>query len=73
MPAPYCIDLRTRVVTSYENKEGSYRQLAKRYKLSPGTVQDWVCLKRDTGSVAPRPHGGGSLPLIREENREKLN
>ncbi len=72
MPAPYSIDLRTRVVSSYENKCGSYRQLATRYHLSPSTVQDWVHLKRETGSVAARPHGGGLTLSIQGEDREKL-
>ncbi len=72
MPAPYSMDLRKRVVDSYKVREGSYRQLADRYHLSVGTIQDWVHLERATGSVAPRPHGGGAKLLIEGENRERL-
>ena len=36
---PYSLDLRQKIVVAYENKEGSIRQLAKRFKVSPDCVR----------------------------------
>ncbi len=38
---PYSLDLRQRVVEAYENKEGSLRRIARRFKVGPNTVQAW--------------------------------
>jgi transposase len=60
----YHIDLRQRVVDAYQKGEGSVRELAARFKVAVKTVQNYLNLVRDTGSVAPRPHGGGSKPKL---------
>jgi transposase len=64
MPAPYPIELRHRIVDAYTHKEGSVRALAKRFAVAPETVRNYLNLVRRTGSVAPRPHGGGVKPRI---------
>jgi transposase len=56
---PYSRDLRLRVVQAYENREGSMRQLATRFRLSLSCVRDLLLRYRATGDVAPQPHGGG--------------
>ena len=56
---PYSNDLRLRVVQAYENQEGSMRQLAARFRLSLSCGRDLLTRYRTTGSVAPKPHGGG--------------
>lgn len=35
----YSLDLRQKIVDCYENNEGSIRQLAKRFKVSPDCVR----------------------------------
>lgn len=57
---PYSTDLRLRVVQAYENREGSMRQLAARFRLSLSCVRDLLTRYRLTGDVTPKPHGGGS-------------
>lgn len=57
---PYSTDLRKKVVEAYENKEGSMRKMEKRFNVSLGFVRDLVKLHRETGSVDPKPHGGGA-------------
>lgn len=69
---PYSLDLRQRVVGAYENKEGPLRRIARRFKVSPNTVQAWVQHFRQVGSVAPKPHGGGGTPRIDAQGREKV-
>jgi transposase len=61
---PYSIDLRQRIVDAYRKGEGSVRELARRFVVSPNTVQNYLNLERETGSVAPRPHGGGPAPKL---------
>jgi transposase len=61
---PYHTDLRTRIVDAYQQAEGSVRELAVRFHVAPKTVQNYLNLKRETGSVEPRPHGGGPAPKL---------
>jgi transposase len=69
---PYAMDLRTRIVQAYRNREGSIRDLAEHFAVAPGTVQDYLRLDRANGSPAPRPHGGGTQSLIDETGLKKV-
>jgi transposase len=57
---PYSTDLRIRVVQAYENREGAMRQLAITFRVSLSFVRRRLKHYRETGSVAPKPHGGGA-------------
>ena len=46
-------------MSAYESGEGSYAQLAALLDLDHRTLERWVARFRATGSVAPRPKGGG--------------
>ncbi|MFM2315160.1 MAG: hypothetical protein RLZZ04_4436 [Cyanobacteriota bacterium] len=59
MPAPLSLDLRQRVFLAYQTKEGSQRQLAKRFKVSLSFIRDLVRRYRETDSIEPKPHGVG--------------
>jgi len=61
---PYSIDLRQRIVDAHRKGEGSVRELARRFVVTPNTVQNYLNLERETGSVAPRPHGAGPAPKL---------
>ena len=56
---PYSLDLRRRVVAAYRRGEGSVRDLASEFEIAPRTLQNWLTLADATGSIVPRPHGGG--------------
>jgi transposase len=56
---PYSTDLRMRVVQAYEHHEGAMRQLATTFRVSLSFVRRLLKHYRETGSVAPKPHGGG--------------
>jgi transposase len=56
---PYSMDLRTRVVQAYEHHDGTMRQLATTFRVSVSCVRRLLKHYRETGSVAPKPHGGG--------------
>ncbi len=64
MISPYSMDLRQRVAQAVDNKEGSLRQLARRFRVSPSFITRMLTLRRQTGTLAPRPHGGGRRPAL---------
>ena len=64
MPSPLSVDLRQRIITAYQTKEGSQRQLAKRFKVSLSNVRDLSRRYRETGTVEPLPHGGGAVAKL---------
>jgi transposase len=68
----YGLELRTRIVKAYQNGEGSIRDIAERFAVSPGTVQDYLRLMRSTGRLDPRPVGGGVDPLIDVDGLEQV-
>ena len=69
---PYSRDLRSKVIEAYEKGEGSLRAIAKRFSVSLNFV--WLLWDgyRKTGSVAPKPHGGGQPPAIAGKHLERL-
>jgi transposase len=64
MPAPLSIDLRQRVIAAAQANEGSQRQLAKRFKVSLSFVRDLRRRYRQSGTVEPKPHGGGAIAKL---------
>jgi len=68
----YSLDFREKILESYLNQEGSVRQLAKRFKVSFRFVWGLINRFRHTGSVAPKPHGGGNPPRINASSLERL-
>lgn len=58
MPGAYPVELRERVVAAYDDGEGTYEELAERFKVGRATVDRWISRARHTGSVAPKPMGG---------------
>ena len=56
---PYSLDLRRRVLDAWQRGEGSQRQLAKRFSVHLTFVRNLLRRYRQSGSIEPRPHGGG--------------
>jgi transposase len=67
MPAPLSVDLRQRIIAVYNAKEGSQRQLAERFKVSLSFIRDLRRHQRETGTVEPKPHGGGAVAKLTKE------
>ena len=61
---PYSMDLRERVAAVINEGEGSQRQVAKRFRVSVSFVTRLLQRRRDAGTLAPKPHGGGPRPVL---------
>ena len=68
----YSTDLRRRVVAAYDAREGTQEQLAARFAVSVSWVRKLLRQRRDTGSFAPRPHGGGHPPAFDDAAAARL-
>jgi transposase len=69
---PLSQDLRRRVVEAYEWERGSIRALARRFAVSQSSVFRFLDQYRATGTLAPRPHGGGVRPRLDEPALQTL-
>jgi transposase len=69
---PLSNDLRKRILEAVDNKEGSRRKLASRFKVNTATITKLLRLRRETGSYEPRPHGGGIEPTLDHDALERL-
>ena len=69
---PYSQDLRKRVLDTVQRGDGSLRQIARRFLVSISFVTRLLRLHRSTGSVLPRPQGGGNPAALGPEDLERL-
>jgi transposase len=69
---PYSQDLRQRILETVERGEGSLRQIARRSLVSLSFVTRLLQLHRSTGSLQPRPHGGGNPAKLGPQDLERL-
>ena len=60
----YSPDLRQRVIDTVERGDGSLRQIARRFLVSVSFVTRLLRHYRTTGSIDPKPHGGGRPPAL---------
>ena len=72
MPAPLAISLRQRLVDAYSNGEGSFAEMARRFKVAINSAKNWVAQQRTTGNLDPKPIPGGSNAKIKPEHFEKI-
>jgi transposase len=58
------LDLRERILASYDHEEGTRAEVAERYRVSLGMVKKLLQQRRRTGDIAPRHHCSGRKPII---------
>src|SRR5690349_6512133 len=58
------LDLRERILASYDQQEGTRVEVAHRYRVSLGMVKKLLQQRRRTGDIAPRHRYSGRKPLI---------
>src|SRR4051812_30889191 len=64
MPQPYSADLRERVLVASEQGEGSQVAIARRFRVCPATVCNWIRQARHEGRRSPKPHRGGPAGML---------
>src|SRR5258708_1179788 len=69
---PYAQDVRQRIVDAIRRGDGTIRQVAERFLVRFPFVTRLLQLYRSPGSVEPRPHGGGSPPVLTPEDLPRL-
>ena len=70
--SPYSRDLRTRIIDTVERGDGSLRQIARRFLVSLSFVTRLLQHYRTTGSLEPKPHGGGRRPALGPAQLKRL-
>ena len=68
----YSLDLRQKIIESYQNGEGSIRQISKRFKVSRDCVQRLLNRYRREGTIEPKPYTGWNKPKLNEEHLKIL-
>src|SRR3954470_8172938 len=68
----YSHDLRKRVIDTVERGDGSLRQVAKRFLVSASFVTRLLRHYRTTGSLDPKPPGGGRRPALGPAQLKRL-
>ena len=68
----YSMDLRQRVVTACDEGGATREQIAARFSVSVSWIRDLLKRRRETGSIAPKPRGGGRPPAFDAEAAGRL-
>jgi transposase len=66
------MDLRERILASYDQQEGTREEVAARFRVSLGMVKKLLQQRRRTGDIGPRHHYSGCKPVIVEGHRRKM-
>jgi transposase len=66
------LDLRERILGSYDRKEGSRDQIALRFKVSLGMVKKLLQQRRRTGDIAARHAHSGRKAVILPGHRQQM-
>ena len=66
------VDLRERILASYDNDEGTRPEIAHRYRVSLGLVKKLLQQRRRTGDIAPRHRFSGRRPKIQPVHHRQM-
>jgi len=66
------LDLRQRILNSYDDGQGTRQEMADRYRVSLGMVKKLLAQRRKTGDIAPRRRFCGRKPLFTPAHRRQL-
>lgn len=70
--SPLSVDLRSRIIQAWQKEKLGVPELASRFAVGTATVKRLIRRFRETGSVEPRPHGGGQRPKIPAEKLPRV-
>ena len=71
--AALSMDLRERILASYDRGEGTRDQIASRYQVSLGMVKKLLQQRRHRGGdISPQHHRSGRKPVILDFHRREM-
>jgi len=68
----YSIDLRERVAATCDEGIDNRAEVAQRFAVCQSWIRRLLPRRRETGSLAPKPHGGGRPPAFQGESADRL-
>ena len=68
----HSMDLRERVVAACDARNGTREQIADRFSVSVSWIRDLLKRRRETGSIAPKPRGGGRTSAFDAAAEQRL-
>jgi transposase len=68
----YSTDLRERVVAACDAGGATREQIAARFSVSVVWIRKLLRRRRETGSIEPKPRGGGRAPAFDDEAAGRL-
>ena len=66
------LDLRQRILESYDSDEGTRAEIAHRFRVSLGMIKKLLQQRRRTGDIAPRHRFSGRKPMIVAAHRSQI-
>ena len=66
------LDLRERILASYDQEEGTREEVGRRYRVSLGMVKKLLQQRRRTGEIGPRHRFSGRKPMILTAHRRQM-
>lgn len=66
------LDLRERILASYDEGEGTREEIAGRYRVSLGMVKKLLQQRRHLGDIGSRHHLSGRKPMILTSHQHQL-
>ena len=66
------LDLRERILGSYDGGEGTREDVARRFRVSLGMVKKLLWKRRRTGEIGARHHRSGRKPKLRAEHHLQM-
>jgi len=70
---PTSMDLRKRIVASYDAKEGTMKQVAQRFKVSLELVKKLIWQRNRIGTIEPQYQNQGRKPAFDDKNLKLLD
>ena len=66
------IDLRERILATYDKENATREDVARRFRVSLGMVKKLIQQRRHTGNIQSRRHLCGRKPRILENHRSQM-
>src|SRR4051812_26883517 len=70
--ATFSLDLRTRILASYDEREGTRDDIARRFRVSLGMVKKLLQQRRKTGQIGHRHACAGRKPKILPAHHQQM-